>query len=71
MCCIQLQARDLIFIIRAAAAEKQVSFDGQKVLKARCSDKYQDMETEPVCWQQGGVSKTPPAKRGSQGKAVR
>jgi hypothetical protein len=37
--------------------EKQVSFDGQKVLKARCSDEYQDMETEPVCWQQGGVSK--------------
>ena len=37
--------------------EKQVSFDEQKVLKARCSDKYQDMETEPVCWQQGGVSK--------------
>ena len=36
--------------------KKQVSFDGQKVLKARCSDKYQDMETGPVCWQQGGVT---------------
>jgi hypothetical protein len=44
--------------------EKQVSFDGQKVLKARCSDEYQDMETEPVCWQQGGVSK-PRRQRGA------
>jgi hypothetical protein len=36
--------------------EKQVSFDGQKVLKVLCSDKYQDMETEPVCRQRGGMT---------------
>ena len=36
--------------------EKQVSFDGKKVLNARCSDKYQDMEIGPVCRQQGGVT---------------
>ena len=36
--------------------EKQVSFDGQKVLKARCSDKYQDMEIGYVCRQQGGMT---------------
>jgi len=33
-----------------------VSFDGQKALKARRSDKYQDMETGYVCWQQGGMT---------------
>ena len=38
--------------------EKQVSFDGQKVLKARCSDKYQDMEIGYVCRQQGGVTQS-------------
>ena len=47
--------------------EKQVSFDGKKVLKARCSDKYQDMETGPVCWQQGGVTQ-PAGKAGQAGQ---